>query len=308
MGDIKIVEGTFEVDGAKLHTKSWLPDGQPKAKLIVVHGFSDHIDRYYDFFPALARRGIAVHGFDQRGWGKSVRAPAEKGRTGPTTTVLSDIAAFIRAKAFSPSEAEAPVFVLGHSMGGGEVLSLASTAQYDDLVSRIRGWVLEAPFLGFAPAVQPSWLLVTSGRLAARVAPNMHLYRPVPPEHLCRDPEVQKSLAADTLLHQTGTLSGLAGMLDRAAFLSNGKLVLRPAVKSVVLLHGTDDKAASYEAAKAWWDKYGGKIEDATLKTYDGWAHQLHAEPGREEFYKDVGDWILARCDNVAGSAPEAKL
>ncbi|KAI1414258.1 alpha/beta-hydrolase [Hypoxylon sp. FL1857] len=309
MGDINVVEGTFQVDGLSLHTKSWLPSGRPKAKLVAIHGFSDHIDRYYDFFPTLARRGIAVHGFDQRGWGKSVRKPADRGRTGPTATVLSDIAAFIRAKALSSEDDGIPVFVLGHSMGGGEVLTFASTPQYDDIIARVRGWVLESPFLGFAPAVQPSWLMVASGRLAAHVLPNFHLVRPVPPEHVCRDPAVQKSIAEDPLLHNTGTLEGLAAMIDRAEFLSAGKLTLRPKVRSVFLAHGTADMVTSYDKVKAWWGRQ--KLEDGTFKSYEGWAHQLHAEPGKEEFYKDVGDWILERSSGdgaAVGAAPEAKL
>ena len=68
------------------------PDGPVIAKLIFIHGFSDHVGRYYGFFPSLAARGIAVHGLDQRGWGRSVRKPAERGLTGPTTQVLADMA------------------------------------------------------------------------------------------------------------------------------------------------------------------------------------------------------------------------
>ncbi|KAI1798579.1 alpha/beta-hydrolase [Daldinia bambusicola] len=333
MGDINIVEGTFEVDGVTLHTKSWLPSGPPKAKLVAVHGFSDHIDRYYDLFPSLARRGVAVLGFDQRGWGKSVRRPSDRGRTGPTATVLADLAAFIRQKALltssssssssssSPSSSDpnsssggnddVPVFVLGHSMGGGQVLALASTPAYDDVAARVRGWILEAPFLGFAPAVQPRRITVVSGRLAARVAPNLPLARPVPPEHLCRDPAVQASLAADPLLHYTGTLEGLAGMIDRAEGLASGRLRLRPRVRAVFLAHGTGDMVTSYERVREWWEDQGSKVEDGKFKSYEGWAHQLHADPGKEEFYQDVGDWILERAGGGGsdeGGRPEAKL
>ncbi|KAL7625581.1 hypothetical protein AAE478_004801 [Parahypoxylon ruwenzoriense] len=324
MADVKVVEGTFQVGDVTLFTKSWLPaDGPPKAKMIMIHGFSDHMDRYYDFFPSLARRGVAVHGFDQRGWGRSVRTPADRGRTGGTPTVLSDIAAFIRShlapssssSSSSPAD-DVPVFVLGHSMGGGEVLTLASTPQYADLVGRIRGWILEAPFLGFAPAAQPSWLTVASGRLAAHIAPNFHLVRPIPPEHLCRDPAVQQSLASDALLHDTGTLEGLAAMIDRAENLSRGRVrLLRPQVRSVLLAHGTADLVTSYDKVKAWWEvqKRDG-LPDGTFKAYEGCYHQLHADPGKEEFYRDVGDWILERSGGgngsggVEGSAPEPKL
>ncbi|KAI1462480.1 alpha/beta-hydrolase [Annulohypoxylon moriforme] len=308
MGDINVVEGTLKVDDVTLHTKSWFPSGPPKAKLVLIHGFSDHVDRYYDFFPTLARRGVAVYGFDQRGWGRSVRRPADKGRSGPTTTVLADIAAFIRAKVLGSGGDDVPVFMLGHSMGGGEVLTFASTPEYDDVIAKIRGFILEAPFLGFAPSVQPSWLTVASGRLAAHVVPNFHLFRPVPPEHLCRDPEVQKSIANDPLMHNTGTLEGLAGMINRAEFLSAGKLTLRPHVKSIFLAHGTADMVTSFDKVKDWWERQ--KLEDGTFKAYEGWAHQLHADPGKEGYYQDVGDWILARSggSEEVRRVPEAKL
>ncbi|KAI5867131.1 alpha/beta-hydrolase [Durotheca rogersii] len=334
MADVKVVEGSFQVDdGVSLFTKSWLPaDGPLRAKMIMVHGFNDHVDRYYDFFPSLARRGIAVHAFDQRGWGRSVKTPADRGRSGATPAVLADIAAFLRSHLPPEKEdgeraaegaggaggADVPVFVLGHSMGGGEVLALASTPQYADLIARVRGWILEAPFLGFTPAAQPSWLTIASGRLAAHVVPHFRLVRPIPPAHLCRDPAVQASLAADTLLHETGTLEGHAAMIGRAEDLTGGRLrPLRPQVRSLLVAHGTADAIASFERVRAWADEARrpsrgpDALEDLVFKAYEGWFHQLHAEPGREEFYKDVGDWILERSGGGEGlppAAPEAKL
>lgn len=265
----------------------------------MVHGFSDHIGRYYDFFPTLARAGIAVYGFDQRGWGRSVKKPAERGLTGPTSTVTADIAAFIRSQL--PSEV--PVFVLGHSMGGGEVATLASDSAYAELVAQVRGWILESPFIGFTPTEEPSWLLVFSGRLAGKVLPHMHLTRPIPPEHVVRDAQVQQSIRDDALMHDTGTLEGLASMLDRTDVLSKGKSRLLPQVRSLVLMHGDGDLVCSFDKAKAWFDRQS--LEDGTFKRYEGFYHQLHADPGKETFYQDVVDWILARCDK---GPPEAKL
>lgn len=300
-------EGVFKVGDARLgeaelYTKTWLPDGPPKAKLIMIHGFSDHVGRYYDFFPTLARAGIAVYGFDQRGWGRSVKKPAERGLTGPTSTVTADMAAFIRAQL--PSEV--PVFVLGHSMGGGQVATLASDPGYAELVAQVRGWILESPFIGFTPTEEPSWLLVFSGRLAGKVLPHMHLTRPIPPEHVVRDAQVQQSIREDALMHNTGTLEGLASMLDRTDVLSRGKSRLLPQVRSLVLMHGDGDLVCSFDKAKAWFDRQS--LEDGTFKRYEGFYHQLHADPGKEAFYQDVVDWILARCDRGPAGAPEAKL
>ncbi|KAH9910040.1 Alpha/Beta hydrolase protein [Xylariomycetidae sp. FL2044] len=293
------------------------------------HGFSDHIDRYYDLFPQLASRGIAVYGLDQRGWGRSVKKPSDRGRSGPTSQVLSDMAAFIRPQLASTSASASapatpasnqaqtqtqtqtpPVFVAGHSMGGGQTAVFASTPAYDDVIRGVRGWLLIAPFLGFAPALQPSWLTVASGRLAAHVLPGFKLHRPIPPENVTRDPEVQRSLAADELNHDHGTLEGLAGMLDRAEACSGGAVALRPGVAALWVGHGTEDRAASFDRSRDWFGRQGD-VRDKTFRTYEGAYHQLHADLGRDVFYREFGDWILERCDGdgdgagVAGSAGE---
>ncbi|KAH8665100.1 lysophospholipase-like protein [Tricladium varicosporioides] len=298
-------EGTHQIGDYVLFTKTWLPDSPAKAKLIFIHGFDDHIDRYYELFPTLAARGIEVYGFDQRGWGRSVHKPAERGLTGPTSQVLSDIVSFIKTHLPSP----VPVFVMGHSMGGGEALMLASEPKYEDLMPSIRGWVLESPFIAFPKGFEPNSLTVFFGKLAGKVLPHMHRQSPLPPENLTRDPEVVKSLKEDKLLHGTGTLEGLAGMLERTDMLDHGKAKLNKGVRSIWLGHGTNDKGTSYDGSKRWFERQT-EVQDKEFKTYEGWYHQLHADlpEDRPIFAKDVGDWILARCGNEDSRPIDSKL
>lgn len=195
-----------------------------------------------------------------------------------------------------------PVFVMGHSMGGGEVITLASDPAYEELIAQIRGWVLESPFIAFPKGFEPHFLTVFFGRLAGRFLPHRQMYNPIPAENVTQDPDVIKSINEDKLLHGTGTLEGLAGMLDRTALMGGGKTMLSKSVSSLWLGHGTKDKGTSYEASKKWFDEQIG-VEDKEFKTYEGWAHQLHADrpDNRGVFSKDVGDYILARCDGAKG-------
>ncbi|CZR68927.1 probable YJU3 Serine protease, localizes to lipid particles [Phialocephala subalpina] len=296
------IEGTHQIGDMTLYTKSWKPDGPAVAKLIFIHGFSDHMNRYYELFPTLASRGIEIHGFDQRGWGRSVHNKSQIGDTGPTSLVISDIVSFIKTQL--PSNI--PVFVMGHSMGGGEAIILASDPQYADLTKEIRGWLLEAPFIAFPKGFEPSSVTVFFGRLAGKLLPHMKRYSPLPPENLTRDPEVVQSLKDDKLCHDTGTLEGLSGLLDRTEQLNKGIAKLNPGIKSIWLGHGTEDKGTSYEEAKKWLDRQT-QVEDKEFKSYEGWYHQLHADlpQDRPVFAKDVGDWILARVDD---SAVKSKL
>lgn len=273
-----------------------------------MHGFSEHINRYNDFFPALAAQGIQVFAWDQRGWGRSVTKPSEKGLTGPTSQVLADVAAFVQDKLPRPTEQEsAPVFVMGHSMGGGEILVLASDAQYAELVGRVRGWILECPLIGLTAGGEPSSIKVLAGRLIGRVLPRQQIQHVVPPEYLSRDEAMVESVRNDALCHNTGTLEGLASMLDRTTMLSSGQVRLGKQVRSVLLAHGTQDKVCSYDAAVKFLERQVA-VEDKTSKSYDGAYHQIHSDHCKDEFAKDLSDWILERCQEKTASPAEAKL
>ena len=191
-----------------------------------------------------------------------------------------------------------PVFVAGHSMGGGEVLTLASDPKYEDVIAQVRGWVLESPFIAFPKGFEPSFVKVFLGRLAGKLLPHITLSNAPPPENVSRDPAVIQSLKDDKLLHGKGTLEGLAALLDRTASLDSGEAKLSKGVKSLWLGCGTEDKGVSYEACKKWFDAQV-QLQDKEFKTYDGWSHQLHADlpDNGEIFAKDVADFILARCD-----------
>jgi acylglycerol lipase len=173
---------------------------------------------------------------------------------------------------------------------------LAGSDDYADLVKRVRGWMCESPYIGLSPGMQPSTFIVVAGRLGAKILPHKKMVNGVPPEKLSRDPEVVRSLANDPLLHNTGTLEGLSGMLDRSLALTGGKVKMRrDRVQALWVGHGTEDLGTSCEATKRWFENCTGEVGDRVMKVYEGWFHQLHAEPGKEEFYEDVARWILER-------------
>lgn len=204
--------------------------------------------------------------------------------------MLSDLVEVIRSEL--PSEV--PVFVMGHSMGGGEVLTLIGTPKYQDLMPQIRGWLLESPLI--ALAFKPSPFTVFAGRIAGKLLPHVQIKQPIPPKDLTRDPLVIKSLEEDPMCDGTGTLEMFANMLDRSRDLEDGKTKILEGVKALWLAHGTMDKATSYPASKKWFEQQT-MPEHRTFKSYEGEYHQLHADlpETRSVFYKDVGDWILSR-------------
>ncbi|TKA76751.1 hypothetical protein B0A55_03647 [Friedmanniomyces simplex] len=315
MANVSTVEGWLTTpDSRKLYTKTWQAiTDPPKARLAVVHGFSDHCNTYGILFPTLAQQGISVYSFDQRGWGRSVHEPAQKGRTGPTRLVMEDITTFIRSLPKEENEHAPPLFLLGHSMGGAEVLHYAATGP-QDVLSSIRGFLCESPFIALHPSGRPLAITVILGRLAGKVLPNRHMVSKLDATKLSRDPEVCKEYEDDPLCHDTGTLEGLASMLDRAHELQTGKVELREGVGEggqtrLWVGHGTSDQICEYQACRDWYDTVS--VKDKEMRVYEGWYHKLHAEPGDDNvrFADDVAKWILDRADPVPEeqAAAEAK-
>ncbi|XP_014561210.1 hypothetical protein COCVIDRAFT_87475 [Bipolaris victoriae FI3] len=306
---MSVEEGTHTLaDGKKLFTKTFRTDGPPKARLVFIHGFSDvrcsKVNTYADFFPGLAAKGIEVYTFDQRGWGRSVSKPSERGDTGPTEQVLDDITSFMKTVINTPSPA--PLFMMGHSMGGGQTLCYAAHGP-DEVRKHIRGYLLESPFVDFDPKSKPSAVTVFFGRLAGKVAGKRQMVNKLESKLISRDPAVCKRFEEDPLCHDTGTLEGLAGLLDRTNALSSGKIVIpdnagEGGVTRIWIGHGDKDGITSHAASKRLFDAL--QVKDKEFKSYPGHYHRLHEEPSpdKEAFLDDVVNWILARCTDAAGA------
>ncbi|THW61099.1 alpha/beta-hydrolase [Aureobasidium pullulans] len=290
-------EGTHKTDdGVELYTKTWKVSGDAaKARMLFVHGFSDHCNNYPVFFEHLANQGFDVYAFDQRGWGRSVTKKHDRGLTGPTTRVLADITSMLHTLLPTPI----PLFIMGHSMGGAEILHYASTGP-SEILSQIRGFISSAPLIALHPSTRPFRATVLAGRLAGRVLPKFQLVQKLEPKWLSRDPEQNKLWEQDELCHDTGTLEGLAGMLDRGIQLESFKVMPRDSAGEggkirLLALHGTGDHVNDFAATKAYVEK--SELSDKELRTYDGWYHNMHAEPGDDKlmFANHVSEWILSR-------------
>jgi acylglycerol lipase len=285
------------------------PEEPPTAHLVFLHGFSDHINAYYDLFPTLASPpySLTIHGFDQRGWGRSVHTPSSAGLTGPTPQVLSDIRSFILSiapKLTTPEGDTKPLFLMGHSMGGGQALHFLLTTSPSYLsppLPPIAGLILESPYISLHPSSQPSSLTVTVGKLAGRLLPNRQLKQKLDATYMSRDAKVRQDWIDDPLCHDTGTLAGLAGMLGRAADLvgltdGTAPHLTKKLPCPLLLLHGDEDRVTSYEASKALFEKLeAGVGMEKKFASYEGGYHKMHVEPeGKgEEFARDVGEWIV---------------
>lgn len=93
---------------------------EPKAILVFLHGFIEHVGRFAHVFPQWQYRGVHVFTFDQRGFGRTAldkenrSSGSSYGKTSGVDQVEDAEWAVREAKTRFGNEL--PVFVMGHSM------------------------------------------------------------------------------------------------------------------------------------------------------------------------------------------------
>ncbi|CAI7614418.1 unnamed protein product [Penicillium bialowiezense] len=292
-----MTEGSLTLpDGLELYTKTWKPSGTPRATIAFIHGFSDHCNAYHDLFPNLASAGIEIKSFDQRGWGRSVKHPRDRGNTGPTSQVLAEMHIFLQS--LPPSDI--PLFLMGHSMGGGQVLNYIfhPDSPYHSSPPKLAGVLLFSPLVAIHPSSRPSKLTVVAGRGVAKLFPHKQRYSALDQSLISRDPAVVEYFTNDELCHDTGTFEGLAGMLDRGIWLEG--MFAGDWVKSNLPFwfgHGNGDRITSYDATSDLVKGLQKNGADVTFETYEGGYHKLSADlpETSTKFRENVRDWVLAK-------------
>lgn len=161
-------------------------------------------------------------------------------------------------------------------MGGGQVLCYAAQGPAD-VRKHIRGYLLESPFVDFDPKSKPNFFTVFFGRLAGRLLPHRQMVSKLDANLISRDPAVNKAFETDELCHNTGTLEGLSGMLDRTAQLCGGKIIIPDGAGEggctrIWIGHGNKDGITSYHASKRLYDAL--QVKDKEFKTYEGYYHR----------------------------------
>jgi len=158
-------------DGARLGLSRWLPEREPWAVIIAVHGMNSYARAFHAAGPYWAREGIAVYAYDQRGYGRSPGRGVWAGEA-LLTEDLRTMAALIRAR-----YPHAIVAVVGTSMGaavGIEAFASDRPPAADRLVllaPEMSGWT------------DRSFAYRASVWLAAHAAPGGHI---TPPDWLIK--------------------------------------------------------------------------------------------------------------------------
>jgi lysophospholipase len=105
-------------DGARIRYCHVAPAGPARGAAVLVTGYSEHAEKYFELMRELAARGYAVWEMDWRGHGGSDRylKDREKAYSLGFARDIQDLDRFVRD--FVRAEPGKPLFLVSHSMGG----------------------------------------------------------------------------------------------------------------------------------------------------------------------------------------------
>jgi len=131
---------------------------------------------------------------------------------------------------------------------------------------------------------------VLAARVLTVVLPKLHMGNGLQYSHLTHDAAILKATEQDPMYQRVTTPRWFA----EATFAQHA--VLRRAAEislPLLMVLGDADPIASPAAGKRLFD--GAGSQDKTLKTYEGFLHEVLNETGRERVYSDVLDWYGKR-------------
>jgi alpha-beta hydrolase superfamily lysophospholipase len=262
--------------GLKIFVRSWLPAGPPRAVVVICHGVKSHSGYYFWAADQLMADGYAVYALDLHGRGKSA---GERFYIEKFQDYLDDVhAAMGLARSRQPG---LPVFLLGHS-AGGVISSVYSLEHQADL----QGFICES----FAFRVYAPDFALAALKGLSHLTPHLRVLD-LKTQDFSRDPSAVQAMLDDPLIANEVQPALTVAELVRAdeRLMKEFPLLKLP----VLIMHGTADRVTKPEGSQQFFDTVGSK--DKTLKLYDGHAHDLLNDVGREKVMADIRQWIRAR-------------
>ena len=248
----------------------------PKAAIALVHGFGEHAGRYARVAPLFEAAGIALLGLDLHGHG---RTPGPRGRVDRYERLREDVDALLEhARERYP---KLPLFLWGHSMGGGLVLNYLLNRGD----SGLRGAIATAPLIRAVDA--PPKPVMTLLGLLRRVAPGFSIANSIEAEAISTLPEEQKAYAEDALNHDRLGVGLGVGML-RAGETTLSKAAEFPV--PLLLMHSRDDKLTDFFASEA----FAKACPDCNFHPFEGVEHELHNDTSREHVVQLMTQFVEA--------------
>lgn len=287
-----------------LFVRTWLPDGEIRGMVQILHGMAEHSGRYERLGTFLAENGYAAFCHDHRGHGHSCLAGETLGwfadRDG--WEVLTQDAFRLGRLICDAHPKKVPFILFGHSMGS----MLAS-----EMATREEAWIYDRFILCGSPAPNP---MVKGGIALAKAycavgmdkTPNEVLYflsigkasrifRKENSRHawLTTNKGSVQKFAEDPLCGFHFTSAGFRDLFTGMARTRNEGWAVKTICRPFLLVAGADDPIGNRGTGVLWLRdslRACGRKADAIL--YPGKRHEILNETDCDRVYDDILSFI----------------
>jgi alpha-beta hydrolase superfamily lysophospholipase len=303
-------EFTFrDADDVDVFARRWLPEGAPRAVVLIAHGLSEHSGRYARFASALVGAGYAVYAVDHRGHGRTAESTGV-GRAGPRGMdgILDDLHQLC---SLATAETEgARVVLFGHSMGallaqayaeryGDELaaLVLSGSAGANDDLSEMAAMIRSAVEGGLGDEPVAMLAAMNEGFEPART----------PYDWLSRDPGEVDAYLTDPMCGDDAppTYAFLAEMMETGVGAMQPASIAKIPTRVPILLVTGERDVASGDAVnvRELEKRLRAAGLDVDARYYADARHELLNEVNRDEVTADIVGWLDAHTEPSPGSA-----
>jgi alpha-beta hydrolase superfamily lysophospholipase len=260
---------------ASLPRRAWLPEGPPRAVILAVHGFNDYSNAFTEFGDFAAAHGIAVHAYDQRGFGANPAAGLWAG----TPALVEDLE--LERARIAELHPDRPVYILGESMGAAVVIAaVASGAALD-----VDGFILTAPAVWGGDQLNP--LYRATLWVVSRLAPGLKLTGRSLGVMASDNIDALRALSADPLFIKETRVDAIAGLVQ---LMDTAYAAADAFPGPVLVMVGEHDEIVPPGAQSAMIERL--RANPCLQVVYpDGW-HLLLRDLQRRVVWQDILAWI----------------
>jgi alpha-beta hydrolase superfamily lysophospholipase len=262
-------------DGYSFYFRHYRPIGEPRARLVFIHGIRSHSSWYVRSSAAFASTGIEVFFLDRRGAGLNTTHRA----TGPSfRRLLDDVAEFIQS--IRCERGWLPLFLGGISWGGK--LAVGLPYRKPGLVD---GLILLCP--GLIPRIEPSFLRRARIAVARLIRPERLFPIPLNEPHLFTASSVwQTYIDADPYGLRQATARFLFSSFSLDIYLLRAAKHLTVPVFLTLAQH---DRIIDNQKTRTFAARFAG---ETTIVEYANAHHTLEFETEDHPWVSDVSRWI----------------
>ena len=287
-------------DGLELELAIMEPSSNPIGIVQLVHGMSEHKERYYDFMNYLAQNGYICGIHDHRGHGASLKDPSHLGYfyTEDSSVIVDDahqVTEYLKERYPSLS-----ISIFSHSMG--TLVSRNYLKKYDHELEKIVlcGPPTENKLAGFAV-----FLAKISSIFYGKYKPNKFLNALSVGQYskgyesqldwICSNPDTVEAYEADPLCGFIFTTNAFINLFKLLESAYNGR-DWRPKniALAIFLIAGEDDPVIQGKEKFKGLERFLKSLGYKNIKSklYKGMRHEILNERDKETIYQDVLEFL----------------